>query len=149
MVPSAFVLLDELPLTRNGKVDRAALPAPEAARPELGADFVAPQTQLERALADIWQQALGVERVGVNDNFFDLGGHSLLMVQVHSRMRETLDAGVSMVEMFQHPTISALARRIGQGHQARSFEKVNDRAARRKEAINRHRKDDRAERTNA
>ncbi|HWS85807.1 MAG TPA: amino acid adenylation domain-containing protein [Pyrinomonadaceae bacterium] len=150
MVPSAFVMLDELPLTRNGKVDREALPAPEAVRPELGANFVAPQTQLERALADIWQQALGVERVGVHDNFFDLGGHSLLMVQVHGRMREVLDGGVSMVEMFQHPTISALAKRLSQGGpQERSFRKVNDRAARQKEAINRHRRGGREERTKA
>jgi amino acid adenylation domain-containing protein/FkbM family methyltransferase len=150
MVPSAFVMLDELPLTRNGKVNREALPAPEAARPELGANFAAPQTRIERALAVIWQQALGVERVGVNDNFFDLGGHSLLMVQVHSRMREVLDSKVSMIEMFQHPTISALAKRLSDEQpQQRSFQKVNDRAARQKEAMNKQRRNSRGERTNA
>ncbi len=150
MVPSAFVTLDELPLTRNGKVDRAALPAPEAARPELGANFVAPQTRIERALAVIWQQALGVECVGVNDNFFDLGGHSLLMVQVHSRMREVLGSQVSMIEMFQHPTISALAKRLSDEQpQPRSFQQVNDRAERQKAAMNKQRRSSRGERTNA
>ncbi|MEP7339390.1 MAG: amino acid adenylation domain-containing protein, partial [Acidobacteriota bacterium] len=88
MIPSAFVLMDALPLNRNGKVDRRALPAPEQARPELNESFIAPRTPAERRLAGIWSQVLGLEQVGVEDNFFELGGHSLLATQVVSRVRE-------------------------------------------------------------
>lgn len=149
MVPSALVLLNELPLTRNGKVNREALPAPEALRPELRSNYAAPQTKVERTLAAIWQRALGVEKVGVHDNFFDLGGHSLLMVQVHSRMRDVLDKNVSMIEMFQHPTINSLAKHLSQEQpQARSFQKLNERAAKQREALSRQRRISIGERTN-
>jgi amino acid adenylation domain-containing protein/FkbM family methyltransferase len=136
MIPAAFVLLDKLPLTRNGKVDRSALPAPESLRPELKASYVAPHTQAERTLAAIWQQALHVDSVGVNDNFFELGGHSLLMVQVHSKLQATFKREVSMVQMFQHPTIKSLAKYLSQknGRQP-SYQKVRDRAERQKEAM--------------
>src|SRR5262249_45295731 len=81
MVPSAFVLLEALPLTPSGKVDRKALPAPDNARPELEEAYVAPRTPVERGLADLWAEVLGLERVGVHDNFFELGVHSLLATQ--------------------------------------------------------------------
>ncbi|HEY4425459.1 MAG TPA: amino acid adenylation domain-containing protein, partial [Pyrinomonadaceae bacterium] len=77
MVPSAFVLLDEMPLTPNGKINRRALPAPEISRPELDGGYVAPRNDIEVALVDLWQEVLGISEVGVSDNFFDLGGHSL------------------------------------------------------------------------
>jgi amino acid adenylation domain-containing protein len=110
MVPSAFVSLGALPLTPNDKLDRAALPAPDGLRPASAATYVAPRGELERAIAQIWQETLGVEKAGVHDNFFDLGGHSLLMVRVHRRLRERLKRDLTMVELFQYPTISALAR---------------------------------------
>jgi acyl carrier protein len=138
MVPSAFVLLDKLPLSRNGKVDRRALPAPESVRPDLKANYVAPQTQVERTLAAIWQQALHLDNVGVNDNFFELGGHSLLMVQVHSRLKEVLARDISMVEMFHYPTIKSLAKHLSQVDAvAQPFQKVRDRAEKQKEAMSR------------
>ena len=139
MIPAAFVLLDKLPLTRNGKVDRSALPAPESVRPDLKASYVAPQTIVERTLAAIWQQALHVDSVGVNDNFFELGGHSLLMVQVHSKLRATFEREVSMVEMFQHPTIKSLAKHMSQRGKQHSYQKVRDRAERHKDAMNKKR----------
>jgi FkbM family methyltransferase len=140
MIPTAFVLLDELPLTRNGKVDRQALPAPESLRPALAENYIAPQSQLERTIAAIWQEALHVEKVGIEDNFFELGGHSLLMVQVHSKLREALQRDISMVEMFQHPTISTLSKYLSeQQSEQRSFQHVHDRAARQKEAQRRQR----------
>jgi acyl carrier protein len=109
MVPSAFVLLDALPLTPNGKLDRRALPAPD--RPSgAGSASAAPGNQLERKIAAAWQESLGLDEVGVNDNFFDLGGHSLLLVQLHLRLRELLDADLAIVDLFRFPTIRALAQ---------------------------------------
>jgi amino acid adenylation domain-containing protein len=122
MVPTSFVELDRLPRTPNGKVDRRALPAPAQLRPEHEPGYVAPQTALESAIARIWQAALRVERVGVHDNFFDLGGHSLLVIQIYSRLRELpelRDLDLAIVELFEHPTISALAKHIGRRHAQR------------------------------
>lgn len=111
MVPSAFVMLDALPLTPNGKIDRRALPAPEGLRPELEVAYVMPQTRLERHIATVWQNVLQVEKVGGHDNFFELGGHSLLMAKIHSRLQEEgFGSGLSMVELFQYPTVHSLAR---------------------------------------
>jgi amino acid adenylation domain-containing protein len=108
MVPSQFVLLDELPLTANGKVDRKALPAPGAAR-EAGADFVAPRTPTEERVADICARVLGVERVGAEDNFFDLGGHSLLATQFISRLREAFSVELPLRALFDTPTVAGIA----------------------------------------
>ncbi|MFL6335980.1 MAG: amino acid adenylation domain-containing protein [Pyrinomonadaceae bacterium] len=139
MIPSAFVPLAELPLTRNGKVDRRQLPAPESLQLKSEESYVAPQSQLERTIADIWREALQVERVGVRDNFFDLGGHSLLMVQVHSRLCAALGRDLPMVEMFQHPTVSALAAHLSlEGPDAPNFDEARRRAARQKGALSRH-----------
>ena len=90
MVPSIFVMLDTLPLTPNGKVDRRALPAPDRTRPDLEEAFVAPRTPMESLVAEVWQEALGVDQVGVYDNFFDLGGHSLLAMQVIAKLEKEL-----------------------------------------------------------
>ncbi len=109
MVPSAFVVLAALPLSPNGKVDARALPAPERLRPELEAAYAAPKSELERIIAVVWQEALGVEKVGIHDNFFDLGGHSLLLAKVHSRLREVLERDLSLVDLFKNPTVSSLA----------------------------------------
>jgi amino acid adenylation domain-containing protein len=114
MVPSAFVVLEALPLTSNGKVDRRALPAPDARRPEQDNALVEPRTPAETALAKIWAQVLRLERVGVHDNFFDLGGHSLLAMQVISRVREAFRVEVSLRSLFETPTVAGLAGVIQQ-----------------------------------
>ena len=114
MVPAAFVMLEALPLTPNGKVDRKALPAPDDSRPELEAVYQAPQTEVEKAIAKIWQELLHVEDVGIHDNFFELGGHSLLLVQVHSKLQNIFERDFPLVEMFQYPTISHLAGYLSQ-----------------------------------
>ncbi|HEX8559091.1 MAG TPA: amino acid adenylation domain-containing protein, partial [Pyrinomonadaceae bacterium] len=114
MVPSAFVTLDEFPLTNNGKVNRAALPAPE----EAGADSegataaAAPRNPVEEILLGIWSEVLGVRRVGVHDNFFELGGHSLLATQLMSRVRSTFRVEVPLRALFSHPTAAELARHV-------------------------------------
>jgi len=113
MVPNAFVFLDALPLTATGKVDREALPAPGAERPVLDYAYVAPASDLETTIGRIWQEVLGLERVGVHDNFFDLGGHSLLMVRAHHRIQTAVRGTVPLVELFRHPTVHALATHLG------------------------------------
>jgi amino acid adenylation domain-containing protein len=107
-VPVRFVSLDELPLTPNGKVDRGALPAPDRARPELGAAPVAPGTPAERALARLWREALDLDEVGIHDDFFALGGDSIRALQVVSRARED-GLSLSLQQLFQLRTPAALA----------------------------------------
>jgi len=112
MVPSAFVLLDALPLSPNGKLDRRALPAAEALRPELENGYVEPRTAEERVLARIWTDVLKVDKIGVQDNFFELGGDSLLALQVLSRVREVFDVELPLRFLFEAPTISHLKETI-------------------------------------
>ena len=114
MMPSAFVLLKNLPLTPNGKVDRFALPLPDTARPDIENTYVAPRTPVEKNLAEIWSEVLRLERVGVHDNFFDLGGHSLLVTQVVSRLRDAFEVDLPLRDLFDKPTIADLAVTIAQ-----------------------------------
>jgi natural product biosynthesis luciferase-like monooxygenase protein len=145
MVPSVFVTLDTLPLTPNGKVNRRALPAPEGKRPDLVVDYVPPQTDLEHVIASIWQEILQLGTVGIHDNFFEVGGTSLLLVQVHSKLREKLNQDIPVVELFRSPTIHALAQSLSRAPSAEpSMHHVEDRAKRRMEsgsadAVNRQR----------
>jgi amino acid adenylation domain-containing protein len=117
MLPAAFVLLDALPLTANGKLDRAALPAPDASGQRQEADFVAARTPVEELLAGIWSQLLRVERVGVHDNFFDLGGHSLLATQLLARLRVAFQVELPLRALFAAPTVAALAMNIAAAQQ--------------------------------
>jgi acyl-coenzyme A synthetase/AMP-(fatty) acid ligase/acyl carrier protein len=110
MVPSAFVVMQALPLTAHGKVDRKALPAPE--RGVLNGEFVAPRTDVERALAEIFSKVLRVDRVGVHDNFFELGGHSLLVTQVVSRLRDEFRIDVPLRSLFDSPSVAGLGVEI-------------------------------------
>ncbi|HZF08613.1 MAG TPA: amino acid adenylation domain-containing protein [Thermoanaerobaculia bacterium] len=115
MVPTAAVFLDLLPLLPSGKVDRKALPDPGRyleQRPDLAASYISPQNECERVIAQIWQEVLGLERVGIHDNFFDLGGHSLLAAEVHGKLRERLGVDFPLLELFRHPTVHSLATRL-------------------------------------
>jgi natural product biosynthesis luciferase-like monooxygenase protein len=137
MIPATFMTLDALPLTSNGKLNRGALPAPEGIRPELEVSFVAPQTETEQTIARVWQEVLGIEKAGIHDNFFDLGGNSLLLVRVHSKLRDALKRDVTLIDMFRHPTISSLSdswRTEQNGKPA--FQQAQDRAGRQVEAMN-------------
>jgi amino acid adenylation domain-containing protein len=112
MVPSAFVALDALPLSPNGKIDRQALAAIEETRPELQADFIAPRTPVEEEVAAIWASVLGLDRVGVHDNFFDVGGHSLLATQVISRLAKVFQVELPLRRLFEIPTVAGLAETV-------------------------------------
>jgi amino acid adenylation domain-containing protein len=114
MMPSAFVLLDVLPLTANGKLNRRALPAPGQSRPELEADYVAPRTGAEEQLAAIWGEVLKLKQIGVNDDFFQLGGHSLLATQVISRVREKFSLELPLRYLFEFSTVAGLANAIAE-----------------------------------
>ncbi|MEV0804963.1 amino acid adenylation domain-containing protein [Micromonospora sp. NPDC050200] len=110
LVPAAFVVVPDLPLTASGKLDQARLPAPAVTRPDLDGAYVAPDGELERAVADTWREVLGLTEVGAHDNFFDLGGTSLLLAKVQKRLVDRLDRPVPAVELFRHPTVALLAR---------------------------------------
>ncbi|HEX8852342.1 MAG TPA: amino acid adenylation domain-containing protein, partial [Pyrinomonadaceae bacterium] len=140
MIPSAFIFLEHLARTANGKLDRQALPAPDASDEagDTAADaYVAPVTEMERTVARLWQELLGREKVGAHDNFFDLGGHSLLMVQMQSRLQQLLGREILITELFKYPTVSTLAWHLGREPQDRSesVERHRERAAARRESI--------------
>ena len=115
MVPSAFLLLDAMPLTPTGKVDRRTLPDPGNTRPALDTPFVAPRTPLESRLAQIWADVLGLAQIGVHDNFFDLGGHSLSAARVVSRVIKDYQVEVPVTSLFQAPTVADMALVILEG----------------------------------
>ncbi|WP_445299249.1 amino acid adenylation domain-containing protein [Microcoleus sp.] len=138
MVPSSFVFLNHFPLTPNGKVDPLALPVPDALNLQLETTYVAPQTELEQIIATVWQQVLHLEKVGVEDSFFDLGGHSLLMNQAQSKLREVVDREVSIIELFKYPTISSLAKYLSEEPEEKSsLGQSQERVKKQKDAINR------------
>ena len=118
MVPSAFVILDEFPLSPNRKIDRRALPAPDHSRPDVETVLVLPRTPAEEVMANIWAGVLGLEQVGVADNFFELGGHSMLATQVVSRIRDMFRVDLELRALFQYPTVRGLVQemeRLGTG----------------------------------
>src|SRR5262245_10163851 len=109
MVPSAFVALDAFPLGPTGKLDRRALPAPDAARGDRGAEYVAPRSPAEQLLAALMAEVLGLDRVGIADDFFALGGHSLLATRLLGRLRAAAKVDLPLRELFESPTVEALA----------------------------------------
>ncbi|QSJ14568.1 amino acid adenylation domain-containing protein [Nostoc sp. UHCC 0702] len=142
MLPSAFGILKNLPLTSNGKVDRQALPDIESLSSELAVKYELPKTEIEQAIALLWQQILQIEKVGINDNFFDIGGHSLLLVQVHAKLLEMSSVDIAITHLFEYPTISSLAKYLTQAQpetstlvetQQRAASRINARSNRKKQ----------------
>jgi acyl carrier protein len=112
MMPSNFVILDKLPLNANGKVDRHALPAPDAASYVTEETFIAPRTPEEERVAEIWAEVLNIRPISAEANFFDLGGHSLLATRLISRIREAWGIELPLRVLFDSPTVAALARHL-------------------------------------
>lgn len=130
MIPAVFMYLDAFPLGPNGKLDTRALPPPDHLRPMLETRYQAPKTALEQSIVQIWQDVLQLEQVGIQDNFFDLGGSSLLMCQAHQRLRTTLQRDIALVTLFRYPTVGSLADFLGQGPQpSRASQDGYDRAS--------------------
>jgi acyl carrier protein len=109
MVPGVLVPLDEFPLTPNGKIDRKRLPSLQKVSRVSRGDSITPRNQTEQRISELWSDALHIDRPGIRDNFFDLGGHSLLLVQLHARMKREFNANITAVDLFRYPTIEALA----------------------------------------
>ncbi|MGZ4112663.1 MAG: non-ribosomal peptide synthetase, partial [Tumebacillaceae bacterium] len=138
MVPSAYVFLDVFPLSPNGKVDRHALPAPDSSQRDIETEYVPPSNDTESKITEVWQEVLQLEKVGVHDNFFDLGGHSLLVTVAHTKIQERLQLEFSVVEMFSYPTISSLSKYLAQQQpETPTIEEFKDRASKQRDAINR------------
>lgn len=140
MLPSAIVALDNLPLTPNGKVDRKRLPQPQLQR-QISANGVAPRNELEHAIAALWREVLGIQDVGIDDNFFDLGGDSFRLVRVHAGLQQLLGRDVSVTELFRCSTVRALAQRFGAAaNEVReSGSRVRERADRQRAALQQRR----------
>jgi hypothetical protein len=140
MVPATIILLDALPRTPNGKIDRKALPQPAGERQSTATRYVAPETALEQTIASVWQELLQFERVGAHDNFFDLGANSLLMVQANSRLRAALRRDLSLVDLFRYPTVNALATYLSRSdHNPSALVQSQERGRTRLDALQRRR----------
>jgi thioesterase domain-containing protein/acyl carrier protein len=126
MVPAAFVFMEQFPLTPNEKVDRRALPIPEANRPELKKTFIAPRDSTEQQLAKIWEKVLGVQPIGVADNFFDLGGHSLMAVRLFAQIEKFLNKKLPLATLFRAPTIEGIARIVREENQTKAWSTIVD-----------------------
>ncbi len=140
MVPAHFVTLERLPLTPNGKVDRKALPAPESVTTTRQATYVAPEGSVEQMLLELWQETLGQQEIGVEDNFFDIGGHSLLVVRLHRRLAGMIQHAISLTDLYRFPTIRALTEHLSSDGESKELTKSADRGARRRESMSRRNK---------
>jgi len=139
MLPAAYVELSRLPLTRHGKVDYAALPDPESSNGCFSSAYVPPETEIEQGIANIWQKVLRLEKVSCDQNFFDIGGHSLLVIQVSNHLRDTLGLNVPVVELFKYPTIKSLAKHLSQENVEDVSFAVHERASKREIALQQQR----------
>ena len=140
MVPQHVVPLDEMPLTPNGKIDRKALPAPDAVGSTSEAAYVAPENELENSIVGLWQSILGLERVGTHDNFFDLGGHSLLVVKAHRELSSLCDIPIALTDLYRFPTIHSLVEHLTSDDSGARIEESRDRGARRRDALQQRRR---------
>ncbi|MBR9804888.1 LLM class flavin-dependent oxidoreductase [bacterium] len=135
MVPTDFVMLDAMPLTPNGKIDRKQLPSPQGASAKASVAYVAPEDDLQKIIVSVWQGALQVDKIGVNDNFFDLGGHSLLIVRVHQELKTKLEKPISLTDLYRFPTVGALSEFLNSDDKGASLQQSTDRAQRRRERM--------------
>ena len=135
MVPNDMVILERMPLTPNGKIDRRQLPRPSQTATLQAAEYVAPSEGLQQIIASIWQDTLKVDNVSIKDNFFDLGGHSLLIVRVHQLLKAKIDKPISLTDLYRFPTIKSLTEFLTLDEVDASLKQSSDRASRRRERL--------------
>jgi hypothetical protein len=141
MVPSNILFMEGFPLTPNGKVDRKAMPAPSEMEKTSEAQYVAPTNDLESQIAEVWREVLYLEQVGVHDNFFDLGGHSLLVVQAHRKLVGRCPMPISLTDLYRFPTIFDLAGNLSKGGDGGEAVAASQaRGEKRREALGRRRR---------
>ena len=138
MIPASFVAVEKLPLTPNGKLDRKALAPHLRQAGDNQANYVAPQSATEQTIARMWCDLLHLDRVGLNDNFFDLGGHSLLVVQAQAKLRAELGVSVPVVRLFQYPTVGRLAGFLSNQETGSRLQGVRERGRRQRQAFSHH-----------
>jgi len=141
MLPSSFVVMERLPLTTNGKIDRTALPLPDGLRPQVASVFVGPSNDAEKKIVALWRELLEVEQVGVDDNFFELGGHSLLVIPLRDRLQAMFGRPLSPVDIFRLPTVATQARFLTDGEEVpkQDFANTRQNASRQREAFKQQR----------
>jgi natural product biosynthesis luciferase-like monooxygenase protein len=135
MVPNDIVVLDVMPLTPNGKLDRKQLPSPLGLSKKTVADYVEPADELQKIIATVWQDSLQIEKVGMNDNFFDLGGHSLLIVRVHQQLKLRVEKPISLTDLYRFPTIRSLTEFLNNDNANASLKQSSERAQRRRDRM--------------
>lgn len=135
MVPNDVVVLDAMPLTPNGKLDRKQLPSPQGLSQKAVAEYVEPEDELQKIIATVWQESLQIDKVGMNDNFFDLGGHSLLIVRVHQQLKQRVEKPISLTDLYRFPTIRSLTEFLNNDDANASLKQSSDRAQRRRERM--------------
>ena len=139
MVPAAIVILTELPLLSNGKLNRRALPDPQELLAQPEAAYVAPENDLEQTIAAVWQEAFNVERLSIHRNFFDLGGNSLLLARVQSKLRAALNRNIKIIDLFKHSTIHSLAKYLDETEATPVIDAGREQADLRKKLMKRRR----------
>jgi acyl carrier protein len=141
MIPAHVLVLDDLPHTPNGKIDRNALPslAEVLGRRSADAPTVGATNDLEAEVLDVWEQTLGRTGISIDDNFFDIGGHSLLIVRMHRQLKERLERSIALTELYRFPTVRSFAASLDEDHAAATKQSSLDRAARRRENLGRRR----------
>src|SRR5262249_55512514 len=141
---------ESLPLTSNGKLDRNRLPTREGGRKQSKTEYIQPKGELEQQIAEIWRQALNIDKVGRGDNFFDLGGHSLLLAQVHGQLSQALQRNRPLIKMLEHPTVSSLAQFLSREQlDSLQIKQNQDRAERLREGLGNQRRNTAKARTKA
>ncbi|MEW6737265.1 MAG: phosphopantetheine-binding protein [Acidobacteriota bacterium] len=139
MLPYEIVIMSELPLSANGKVDRNALPSPNSLESICEESFIEPSNELEESIAKVWQEIMAIEKISVNSNFFELGANSLIIVKAYNKLREKLQRSFPLVAMFKYSTINALARYLSADSVAadseQNIQQHQDRAVKQREAI--------------
>ncbi len=140
MIPQHVISLESMPLTPNGKTDRGALPSPDSLAGPPESVYVAPEGELEGRIVEVWQKVLGLERVGTQDNFFDIGGHSLLVVKAHRALKEVCEESISMTDLYRFPTIHSLVEHLVSDNSGSRIDESRDRGARRRDAMQQRRR---------